>query len=1388
MQRRSLPGFAALWVLALLCTNSIAADDPGTSGDLPRAADGRALNFDFETGDLRDWTVEGDAFAAQPIEGDTVAGRRSDMRSQHAGKFWIGTFERAGDAAKGTLTSAPFVVSKPFASFLIAGGSHPETRVEIVHDGLNLVLFQATGDDTENLKREVVDLSKLVGQTLRVRLVDRRSTGWGHLNFDDFRLHDVKPNVPVRAGAVPMDEYVHSGVDPEGAAKAMTVPPGFRVSLFAGEPDVIQPIAMAFDARGRLWVAEAYSYPRHVPVDQAKDRILIFEDKDNDGRFDSRKVFAEKLNLVSGLEVGFGGVWVGAAPNLLFIPDANRDDVPDGSPQVLLDGWGYQDTHETLNTFIWGPDGWLYGCHGVFTHSKVGKPGTPDAERIPINAGIWRYHPTRHEFEVFAEGTSNPWGLDFDNHGQLFIEACVIPHLYHMAQGGRYERQAGSHFNPYTYDDIKTVADHRHYVGANPHGGNGRSDTMGGGHAHAGLLIYEGGLWPEEYRGSLFMNNIHGARLNRDVLAAKGSGFVGSHKPDFLLANDAWSQIINLRSGPDGNVTMIDWYDKNQCHRNEVELHDRTNGRIFKVSSENAIKAPHLPALGTDLAKLSDAELIACVLQATVAPGDGPSRIVAYNNWYSRTARRVLQERGLNAESRKGLLATLASGTVPADKGNPQGQPLALDDARLLEVLWTLHVTGGLDEEMTRAGLTSPSAYVRAWTIQLACETDQPTSATLDTLAKLAQDDPSPIVRLYLASAVERLSKTHNAAKWPILAGLVSHEEDANDPNLPLMVWYAAEPLAEADPARAATLAAEAKLPNFLHFMTRRIAAIGTDQSIVFLVDELGKLQKELGPNHQPTRKVASLLLGLNDALKARRKVAMPEGWPELYQALSKDDDPEVRALATTLALTFGDKSALAALRAVLSDAKAAPKARRDAMASLLQVKDPELPATLRGLLTDDELRSGALRALAAYDDPATASAVIQAYPQFPARDRRDALATLASRPATAKALLAAVSKQQIPAVDLSADVIRNLRNLKDPDLDAAIAEVWGTVRDTPEDKISRIASYRDLIRGAGPAPDPSLGRQVYAKTCGQCHVLFGAGGNVGPDLTGSNRADLDYVLTNVIDPSALVGKDYQATILATVDGRVLTGLVKAEDNQSLTLATATETITIPKGEIEDRKLTDQSLMPEDQWTPLSNHEARSLVAYLASPGQVPLLATAEQAAAIFNGKDLTGWIGDPKLWSVENGEIVGKTAGLKHNAFLRSDLAAENFRLTLQVKLVGNTGNSGIQFRSEPLETGEMKGYQADIGPDWWGKLYEESGRALLWPKSGEAHVKPGDWNTYEVIAKGSKIQTRINGQLCVDLDDPDGARRGVFALQLHSGGPTEVRFKDLKLEILGD
>jgi len=436
-------------------------------------------------------------------------------------------------------------------------------------------------------------------------------------------------------------------LSPGEAVKKFTAPEGFRVDLLAAEPDVVQPIAFCWDGRGRLWVVEGRTYPGRknnqppggdsgqptgaqlADIFGGDDRILIFADEDGDGSFESRKVFAEKLHLVSGIEIGHGGVYVGAAPYLLHIADRDGDDRPDGAPEILLDGWGWQDTHETLNSFIWGPDGWLYGCHGVFTHSNVGVPGTPKEKRVPINCHYWRFHPVRRTFEAYASGTSNSWGFDYNAAGDWFAEACVIPHFWHIIEGAYYLRQSNplGHFNPYVYTNIETIADHLHYIGNTPHSGNGVSDAAGGGHAHCGLLIYNGHNFPAEYRGRAMMFNVHGQRINQEQLVPEGSGYVAKHLPDFVKANDRNFSGVALKVGPDGAVYFIDWYDQQKCHRTQPEVWDRSNGRIYRVRYEKTWK----PWRG-DVAKLSDAE---------VAAG-----IAAGNGWLERMAAQRRREAG----------------------------------------------------------------------------------------------------------------------------------------------------------------------------------------------------------------------------------------------------------------------------------------------------------------------------------------------------------------------------------------------------------------------------------------------------------------------------------------------------------------------------------------------------------------------------------------------------------------------------------------------------------------------------------------------------------------------------------------------------------------------
>ena len=798
------------------------SDEPRTRSEgIAPAADGRALNLDFETGTLDGWTATGDAFT---VVGDEL------QRNGHAGTYWTSS-SPGGSARKGTLTSQPFRVTSPFASFLVAGGAFSSTRVELVLAAADQVIYTISGADQAMLRPAVVDLRNYADQNIRIRLVDDETGAstavyikehpWAHITFDHFRFHDMRPYFPAEITPAdmsvlpPMDPVPHAGLSPLDAARAMTVPKGFSVKLAASEPDVVRPVAFAFDDRGRLWVAEAHTYPIRAPEGEGRDRILILEDTNGDGSLDRRSVFIEHLNLVSGIEVGFGGVWVGAAPNLLFIPVAEGTDRPAGPPEVVLNGWGFQDTHELLNTFTWGPDGWLYGTQGVFTNSNVGPPGASDSERTRINAGVWRVHPKTRQFEVFSEGTSNPWGLAFNDYGHAFTTACVIEHLYHMVQGARYKRQSGRHFNPNTYDDLKTVADHVHWVGRKgPHAGNSRSGAAGGGHAHAGAMIYLGGdNWPREYRESIFMNNIHGFRTNVDRLQRKGSGYTASHAQDFLLANDAWSQMINFRYGPDGSVHVIDWYDKNQCHSTNPALHQKTLGRIFKISHERD------RWVKVDLKKLSSADLVDLQLNR--------------NDWYVEHARRILQERGPDPDAHARLRRMLRAES---------------DVTRKLRALWALHVTEGLRDADLMELLGDANEYMRSWAVYLLVQNRSAPDVALERFAAMARSDQSALVRLYLASAMQRVPVEK---RWDVLTGLLARQDDSADQNLPLMIWYAAEPVVPLDMARSLELSLESPLPKVFPFSVQRISAVGTQDALRVLTDRLGRTtsaahQKEL--------------------------------------------------------------------------------------------------------------------------------------------------------------------------------------------------------------------------------------------------------------------------------------------------------------------------------------------------------------------------------------------------------------------------------------------------------------------------------------------------------------------------------------------------------------
>ena len=966
-------------------------------------------------------------------------------------------------------------------------------------------------------------------------------------------------------------------VPPGEAAKTMTVPKGFSVTLFAGEPDIVQPIAMTFDTRGRLWVVECLSYPNWRSDGKGSDRVVILEDTDGDGKFDKKTVFLDNGVNLSGIEVGFGGVWLCSSPNLLFVPDRNGDDKPDGPPEVVLDGWNIKDTkHNVYNSLGWGPDGWLYGCNGIQAKALVGKPGTPDKDRTALDCGVWRYHPTKKLFELYSSGTTNPWGLDWDDHGQMFITNCVIHHIFHVVPGGHMERMYGDDVNPYTSGLMKSSADHLHWGGgawttSRSTGVNGspQHSEAGGGHAHTGCAVYLGDNFPAEYRNTVFMCNLHGNRLNRDWLDRTPSGYAIKHSPDFLFANDSWFRGLVVKGGPEGGLYVSDWTDTGECHN--YEKVDLTNGRVFRV-----VFGTPKPWKG-DVAKLTDAELLKMQFHS--------------NEWFVRQARRVLQERA-------------AAGKLAKD---------TIEDARMLmtmtdnvhtklRMMWVMHVIGGTTADDLITLLGNDDENVRLWAAMLGCEPAEPGREFVKQLVKAAAKEESQFAMLFLAGMVQRLPVKD---ALPLAEALAARVLPEDDPNLGLACWYAVQSVLARDPAaKWDRLLSACRHPLVSRYTARYLVAREAADKRGTVLAALVEYMKESGLGE----KQLPVLEGIQDALAGLRESPEPSGWKDLYPDFATSESVQLRSRGEALAVLFGNQKAIGDLKARIVDSKAEPAARISAIELLTRRKLDGLATTLQTLLADPAVRGAAVRALAAYPDAETPAKILAAYPKFNSAEKTDAIQTLVSRSAWVAVLLTAVEKGSIPRAEVSLVAARQVLALNDKALAERLEKAWGKIQPASKERVALIKKWKgELTADVLKSADTGNGRVLFVKHCASCHKLFGEGSDVGPDLTGSQRTNLEYVLENVLDPSAVVPREFQVTNFTLTDGRLISGIILKETPDGLSVRTANETVTIVKGDIEARKPTSQSIMPEGLLDNLKPAEVRDLVAYLGSPQQVEL-------------------------------------------------------------------------------------------------------------------------------------------------------------------------------------
>jgi putative membrane-bound dehydrogenase-like protein len=977
-------------------------------------------------------------------------------------------------------------------------------------------------------------------------------------------------------------------LSPQEAAAGFRTAPGFKVNVFAAEPDVQNPIAMAWDGRGRLWVAENYTYaerPKKFEL-ALRDRIVIFTDRDGDGRFDERKVFADDLQMLTSLEVGLGGVWVMCPPQVLFIPDRDGDDKPDGPGEAVLDGFTVppENYHNFANGLHWGPDGWLYGRCGASSPGRVGVPGTAEAQRVPLQGGVWRYQPQRKTFEALCHGTTNPWGHDWNEHGEAFFINTVNGHLWHVIPGAHYRRPHTIDPNPRVYEPMEMHADHWHWdTGkdwSDSRNVTGEHDRRGGGHAHSGTMIYLADQWPAEYRGRLLTLNMHGRRANVEKLERHGSGYVAGHDPDTLFAADPWFRGIELGYGPDGSVFILDWSDTGECH--EATGVHRTSGRIFRVSYGKPA-----PQVTKDVTKCSEKELVELHRHK--------------NEWYARQARQQLADRQAAgqklSQAREELRELLESSE---------------DVVVRLRALWSFYVIGAADRALLEALLADRDEHVRTWAVRLLTDawpldtifgpTEKKRASVDEALVgrfeRLAREDDSGLVRLALASTLQRLPVSQRSA---LAQALLARSEDAGDQNLPLLIWYGLIPVGDENLSTLVQIGAGECFQLVRRFIARRLAE-ELDKHPVPLNDLLSAAAKKSDAFR------LDVLTGLTEGLAGWHKAPKPAAWDALSTAVSKTSPAELQELSQGLSVVFGDGRALEEVRRLALDGKADMNKRRAALQTLIENRPPDLREVCEKLLGTRFLNTIAVRGLAAFDDPALGEKLARSYRAFHHSERSAVMETLVARPTFAKALLEEMAAGKIQRSDLSPFQARQIRSFNDAKLTGRLTEVWGEVRDSSAEKQSLIAKLKtELTTERLAAADRSNGRLVFHKACANCHRLFGAGGEVGPDLTGAGRQNLDYLLGNMIDPSAVVTADFRMSVLVLEDGRILNGILSQQNARTVTVQTAKERFVLGRADIESISPSPMSLMPDNLLQPLSDVQIRDLFAYLMSPSQVAL-------------------------------------------------------------------------------------------------------------------------------------------------------------------------------------
>jgi putative heme-binding domain-containing protein len=943
-----------------------------------------------------------------------------------------------------------------------------------------------------------------------------------------------------------------------------------QINLALGEPHVRQPLSIKWDARGRMWCVQYLQYPHPAGLTaisrdkflrtvydkvppappnhfRGEDKITIHEDTDGDGQYDAHKTFVDGLSICSSFAFGNGGVWVLNPPYLLFYPDKNGDDVPDGDPEVHLQGFGIEDSHSVANNLRFGPDGWLYGAQGSTVTGDVRRPGDKQAVHS-LGQLIWRYHPPTKRYEIFAEGGGNAFGVEFDDQGRVLSgHNGGNTRGFHYVQGGYFQKGFGKHgelSNPFTFGYFEAMAHEK--VPRFTHA----------------FVIYSGAALPAKYRGLLMGVAPLQSHITLSEVKQDRSSFQTHDVGHLFTSDDPWVRPVDIQVGPDGAVYVLDMYEQRIDHASHYQgrVH-KESGRIWRVTGKGMKTKP-----ARDLSKSTDDELVVLLSH--------PSR------WQRQTAQRLIAQRHADALGSR----------IEKELDQAKGQVA-------LELLWALNGVAPLSEAQAEKCLEHAEPAVREWAVRLACDDGEVSSGFGRQLAELAEQEPDVRVRSQLASSARRLPVE---ASFAIVRALVTHSEDAKDIHLPLLIWWAVE--AKATSSREAVVALFAEEPfraqplvqsHLLERVARRYAASGQRKDLLTCAELLKATPKK--------EDAAKMVAGIEAAFQGRSMSQLPA---ELVAAMAA-----VGSASPTLRLRQGEASAVAdALKEIANEA-GDPSKRQQLIAIFGTINQPSCVPVLLKLVREsrnDGLRSAALGSLQSYGNPEIGSAVVAVYRELPEEVRAVAQSLLASRNAWAKLLIAAVDAGQIEPASIHESTVRRLMLSDAPQVREACKKHWGNLA-TASNEALRAEVEKLLQVVAQGSGNPYAGKKLYMQSCGKCHRLFTDGGQIGPDLTTYKRDDLRGILLNVVNPSAEIREGFENYLVQTADGRTLNGFIAEQDAQVIVLRGVDgQSLSLPRDEVEDMRAVPVSLMPLGLLKNQTDQQIRDLLAYLRSTQPLP--------------------------------------------------------------------------------------------------------------------------------------------------------------------------------------